>query len=57
MCYGRKRQGPMIEECCNKQKINEILYGKEKMKTREEKRTIKLDFFFFFSKLSFWDIY
>ena len=31
-------------------------YGGEKMKTREDKRTVKLDFFFF-SQLPFLDIF
>ena len=42
-CYGEKRQGPMVEKCCHYKFW--IYIWKEKMKTREDKRMVKLEFF------------
>ena len=45
-CYGRKRQGPMAKKCCHSNSLIETFFGKEKTKTTEDKRMIKLEFFF-----------
>ena len=36
----------MVEKCYYNWKFDEIVYGEEKMKTREDKRVVKLDFNF-----------
>ena len=45
-----KGKGPMAEKHC----YNDLFKKKEKMKTREDKRMVKLDFLFLFQNYSFW---
>ena len=40
----------MVEKCCYDLFSKKIILGEEKLKTREDKRMIKLDFFYFFFK-------
>ena len=46
-CSSRKMQGPMVEKCCynNFYFIFKFCGGEEKMKTGEDKRMVKHDFF------------
>jgi hypothetical protein len=44
-CFGRKRQGPHGREMLLKWNFNGIYFGEEKMKTKEDKRMVKLAFF------------
>jgi hypothetical protein len=43
-CSSRKRQGPVIEKCCYNKLLTNF-FGEETMKTREDNRMVKLDFF------------
>ena len=46
VCFGRKRPRPMAKEYCyNNNKPIKILFGEEKMKTREDKRMVEFEFF------------
>ena len=53
-CSGRKRLEPMAEKCYCRNYFSEFSIGEEKMKTRVDKRMVKLGFF---SKLPFSGIY
>ena len=55
-CSSRKRQGPMTKKYCYSKFLMNSFYGEEKMKTRDDKRMVKLDSFFF-SKLPILGIY